>query len=397
MKTPLLLIESLPQAFRMIKQMNLSPEWDSDYRTAARQALRDILEERMNDRLERYLDEVGRSLADRRNGYYCRHLLTELGDIELRVPRSRKRSMLEVVRAYARRVGCVERMILACFVLGISTRKIAHALMPLLGEPVSPSVVSRVARLLDEAVQSFHRRPLARPYRFLLFDGVVLKRRTGAGAVRRIVLVVLGITAEGRKEILDFRIAHAESQSAWEPFLADLYRRGLTGKGLEMIITDGAPGLLAALPFVYPQVPLQRCWVHKTRNILNYARKGDQPAMKKNLHAISHAASLLREAQGALKSFCRIWQTLYPRAVKSLMNHEEQLLAFFRIKEPELWSSIRTTNLIERRFREVSRRTRPMGVFSDRTSMERILYAIFTHENLKENTMTPFLIMTHNS
>ena len=168
MKTPLLLIESLPQAFRMIKQMNLSPEWDSDYRTAARQALRDILEERMNDRLERYLDEVGRSLADRRNGYYCRHLLTELGDIELRVPRSRKRSMLEVVRAYARRVGCVERMILACFVLGISTRKIAHALMPLLGEPVSPSVVSRVARLLDEAVQSFHRRPLARPYRFLL-------------------------------------------------------------------------------------------------------------------------------------------------------------------------------------------------------------------------------------
>jgi transposase-like protein len=163
-----------------------------------------------------------------------------------------------------------------------------------------------------------------------------------------------------------------------------------------MIITDGAPGLLAALPFVYPQVPLQRCWVHKTRNILNYARKGDQPAMKKNLHAISHAASL-REAQGALKSFCRIWQTLYPRAVKSLMNHEEQLLAFFRIKEPELWSSIRTTNLIERRFREVRRRTRPMGVFSDRTSMERILYAIFTHENLKENTMTPFLIMTHNS
>jgi transposase-like protein len=234
MKTQSLMIESLPQAFRMIKQMNLSPGWDSDYRAAARQALRDILEERMNDRLERYLDEVGRSLADRRNGYYCRHLLTELGDIELRVPRSRKRSMLEVVRAYARRVGCVERMILACFVLGISTRKIAHALMPVLGEPVSPSVVSRVARLLDEAVQSFHRHPLARPYRFLLFDGVVLKRRTGAGAARRVVLVVLGITAEGRKEILDFRIAHAESQSAWEPFLTDLYRRGLTGKGLKM-------------------------------------------------------------------------------------------------------------------------------------------------------------------
>ena len=396
MKTQSLLIESLPQAFRIIKQMNLSPQWDSEYRTAARQALRDILEERMNDRLDRYLDAVGRSLADRRNGHYCRHLLTELGDIELRVPRSRKTSMLEVVRAYARRVGCVERMILACFVLGISTRKMAHALMPVLGEPVSPSVVSRVARLLDEAVTSFHKRPLRRPYRFLLFDGVVLKRRTGAGAAKRVVLVALGVTAEGHKEILDFRIAHAESRSAWELFLADLLRRGLTGEGLEMIVTDGGQGLLAALPFVYPQVPLQRCWVHKTRNVLNYARKSDQTAMKKDLHAISHAAGL-REAQAALQRFCRIWRPLYPKAVKSLMNHEEELLAFFRLPHPELWPTIRTTNLIERRFREVRRRTRPMGVFSDRTSMERILYAIFTHENLKEKTMTPFLIMTHNS
>ncbi len=396
MKTQSLLIESLPQAFRIIKQMNLSPQWDSEYRTAARQALRDILEERMNDRLDRYLDAVGRSLADRRNGHYCRHLLTELGDIELRVPRSRKTSMLEVVRAYARRVGCVERMILACFVLGISTRKMAHALMPVLGEPVSPSVVSRVARLLDEAVTSFHKRPLRRPYRFLLFDGVVLKRRTGAGAAKRVVLVALGVTAEGHKEILDFRIAHAESRSAWELFLADLLRRGLTGEGLEMIVTDGGQGLLAALPFVYPQVPLQRCWVHKTRNVLNYARKSDQTAMKKDLHAISHAAGL-REAQRALKAFCHRWQPLYPKAVKSLMNHEEELLAFFRLPHPELWPTIRTTNLIERRFREVRRRTRPMGVFSDRTSMERILYAIFTHENLKEKTMTPFLIMTHNS
>lgn len=109
------------------------------------------------------------------------------------------------------------------------------------------------------------------------------------------------------------------------------------------------------------------------------------------------SAPSLRKAQRALKAFCRTWQPLYPEAVKSLMTHEEQLLAFFRIQKPTLWPSIRTTNLIERRFRKVRRRTRPMGVFSDRTSMERILYAVFTHENLKEKTTTPFLIMTHNS
>lgn len=126
-------ISSLPQAFAIIKEMNLSPEWDSDYRLAVRKALVHILEDRMEERLARYLQEMGRRLSDRRNGYFSRHLLTEIGDIELSVPRTRRWSTVEVVRAYARRVDQLERMILACFVLGLSTRKAAHALMPVFG------------------------------------------------------------------------------------------------------------------------------------------------------------------------------------------------------------------------------------------------------------------------
>jgi putative transposase len=390
-------IWSLPQAYEVIKQMNLSPEWDSDYRFAAREALAEILEDRMNGRIDRYLRELGRSLPDRRNGSFPRHLLTEMGDIELDVPRTRHWSAVGVVRAYARRVDQVDRMILACFVLGLSTRKVAHALMPVLGEAVSATTVSRVAKILDRAVEAFHRRPLTKSYRFLVFDGVVLKRRTGMGSVKRIVLVVLGITPEGKKEIIDFRIAHAESQAAWEVFLTDLYRRGLRGQGLEMIITDGGKGLLAALPFIYPHIPLQRCWAHKVRNILDRVRKKDRDAMKKDLHKISHAQGL-RQAQTALRRFSDQWISIYPRAVASLKANDEELLAFFRIKDPKLWPQIRTTNAIERRFREVKRRTRPMGVFSDRTSMERILYAVFAYENLKEKTWTPFLMeVTQNS
>ena len=390
-------IQSLPQAFEVIKQMNLTPGWDSDYRFAARNALVRILEDRMEDRLDRYLVYMGRSLPDRRNGYFSRHLLTELGDIELDVPRTRLRSAVEVVRAYARRVDQVDRMILACFVLGLSTRKVAHALMPVLGEAVSAATVSRVAKILDIAVEAFHRRPLTKSYRFLVFDGVVLKRRTGMGSVKRIILVALGITPEGKKEIIDFRIAHAESQAAWEVFLSDLYRRGLRGKELEMIITDGGKGLLAALPFIYPHIPLQRCWVHKTGNVMNHVRKRDWRVVKKDLHRISYAKGI-REAQSALKRFYRKWNSLYPKAVVSLKNNEEELLAFFQIKDASLWPRIRTTNAIERRFREVRRRTRPMGVFSDRTSMERILYAVFAYENLKEKTWTPFLTeVTQNS
>jgi transposase-like protein len=387
-----LMIRSLPEAHRVIKQMNLTGmELDSDYREAGRKSLEGILQDKMQDRISRHLDEMARKVeADRRNGSFSRHLLTELGAIELQIPRTRRTSAVGVVRAYARRAQQIDRMILACFVLGLSTRKVSQALLPILGEPVSATTVSRVAKSLDEAVDGFHKRPLKNRYRFLLFDGVVLKRKTGGGARRRVVLVALGITPEGHKEVIDFFIAPGESQGAWEEFLCDLYRRGLTAQGVALIITDGGKGLLAALPLVYPRIPLQRCWAHKGRNVLNYVRMADQQAVKRDLHKISHAQSI-RKAQKAVRNFSIRWRKRYPKAVKCLMADEEELLAFFRIPEPPLRPQIRTTNAIERRFREVRRRTRPMGVFSDRTSMERILYAVFTYENLRQGIGTPFL------
>jgi putative transposase len=389
-------IDSLPQAYEVIKEMNLDTD-ESDYRSAGRQSLEAILEGRMQERITYYLEEMDRlGAADRRNGYFSRHLLTELGDIELSIPRTRHFSPVSIVRAYARRAPQVDRLILACFVLGISTRKVSQALLPVLGEPVSPTTVSRVAQSLDTAVAAFHLRPIKRPYRFLIFDGVVLKRRTGAGSVKRVVLVALGITEEGRKEVIDFHIAPGESQGAWEGFLTDLYKRGLTEQGVELVVTDGGKGLLAALPMVYPGIPIQRCWAHKSRNVLNYVRKADHEAVKADLHAIQYASGI-REAQKGIGAFAHRWNQTYPKAVACLCADEEQLLTFLQIKDPSWWSQIRTTNAIERRFREVRRRTRPMGVFSDRTSMERILYAVFSYENLRQGVATPFLTVTQNS
>ena len=230
----------------------------------------------------------------------------------------------------------------------------------------------------------------------MILDGVVLKRRTGAGSVKRVVLVALGITAEGKKEVIDFGIAQGESEWAWQRFLCDLYQRGLEGEGLEMIVTDGGRGLLAALALVYPGVEIQRCWAHKSRNVLNYVRKADQKRVKSDLHRISRTQSLKR-AQRALGRFCSRWKELYPKAVRCLLSDEEDLLSFYKIKDTSLWPQIRTTNAIERRFKEVRRRTRPMETFSDRTSMERILYAVFSYENLRQRSSTPFLAVTQNS
>ena len=308
---------------------------------------------------------------------------------------TRRYSPTEVVRAYARRTREVDRVILAGFVLGLSTRKVGETLLALLGRSVSPSTVSQVAKTLDAAVAAFHRRPLQNRYQALMLDGVVLSRKTGAGALRRPVLVALGLRHDGKKEIIDFRLAASESAAEWEKFLADLYRRGLTGEGLEMICVDGGAGLLAALPMIFPGIAVQRCWAHKIRNVLDKVKRADQPAIKRALHKIMNAANA-PAARAAARKFANRFEAKYPAAVACLRNDLDELLTCFRYKSEGQRRKVRTTNAIERRFREVRRRTRPMGTFQDRTSMDRILFAVFTHENKSQGVSTPFLLTQNN-
>ncbi len=390
-------ITSLPMAFEVVKAMQGDGlEWGEGYRPLGRQALAEIIEDQMAAAVDRHLEQLqADEAADRRNGYYRRHLLTELGDIELSVPRTRRYSPVEVVRAYARRTREIDRVILAGFVLGLSTRKVGETLLALLGRKVSPNTVSQVAKTLDAAVAAFHRRPLQNRYQALMLDGVVLSRKTGAGALRRPVLVALGLRRDGKKEVIDFRLATSESAAEWEKFLTDLYRRGLTGEGLDMICVDGGAGLLAALPSAFHGIPVQRCWAHKIRNVLDKVRKADQPKVKRALHKIMNAANA-PAARAAARKLANRFADKYPAAVACLRNDLDELLTCFRYKSEDQRRKVRTTNAIERRFREVRRRTRPMGTFQDRTSMDRILFAVFTHENKSQGVSTPFLLTQNN-
>ena len=386
-------IRSLPRAFELVKGMQAQGlEWGEGYRALGRQAIAEILQGQMAQSVDAHLDRMAAlEEADRRNGFYPRHLLTELGDIELAVPRTRRFAPIAVVRAYARRPEQVDRMILSCFVLGLSVRKVGEALLPILGRPISPSTVSTVAKQLDAVVAAFHARPLKDRYRALMLDGVVLARRTGAGAIRRPVLVALGLRGDGKKEVIDFRLAQSESAAEWERFLGDLIRRGLTGDNLEMICVDGGSGLLAALPTAYPDIPVQRCWAHKMRNVLAKVRQADQVAVKTDLQAVINAKTL-PQARSAARRFADHWEQDYPRAVACLREDLDELLTCWRYRSLAQRKKVRTTNAIERRFREVRRRTRPMGVFSDRTSMDRILFAVFNHENRNQGVSTPLLL-----
>lgn len=384
---------------RALKEINAF-EWEGDFKPMARQALKEMVEKRLEEEMTEHMGlaryEHGADRADYRNGHYVRHLLTEMGDIEVLVPRSRRGGFpSKLIERYARRCRSVDKVLLGCFCLGLSTRKAASVLAPVLGERVSASTISRLASQLDGEVARYHSRPLTDQYRYLFFDGVVLKSKGAAKVQKKILLCAFGITVEGKQEMIDFYAAPSESQACWEAFLNDLYRRGITGRCCELIATDGGTGLHAALQIVYPKILIQRCWAHKTRNVLDKVKKADQQAVKKALNRISHASTHL-EAREAYWRLSARWRKVYPRAVACLEKDLDELLVFFQIKNAELWSRLRTTNLIERSFREVRRRTRPMGVMANTRSLQRIVFAVFHHLNQNWNQNTPKKI-THNS
>ncbi|MGB7950209.1 MAG: transposase [Candidatus Binatia bacterium] len=193
---------------RAIKEVNAF-EWEGDFKPMARRALKELMEKRLEEEMAEYLGlsryEHAPDRQDYRNGYYGRHLLTEIGDIEVLVPRSRKGKFpTRLFERYARRCGSVDRVLLACFCLGLSTRKAASVLAPVLGEKVSASTISRIARALDQEVSRYHNRALEDRYRYLFFDGVVLKSKGAVKVQKKILLCAFGITVEGRHEMIDF-------------------------------------------------------------------------------------------------------------------------------------------------------------------------------------------------
>lgn len=389
-------IKTLPEALRVIKEMNLTSadEWAGEYRDAARDTVGKVLKDQMEERVAGHLSwAYNKGIPDRRNGSYIRHVLTELGTVALSVPRTRCFTPKGIIAAYARRIREIDHLILACFLLGLSTRKVGIALSTLLGERISPQTVSRVARTLDDAVKAFHRRRITTRFRALILDGIIIKRRTGAGTLTRPVLVALGIRQDGKKEVIDFRLAKSESGAEWKVFLTDLFNRGVAG--FEVICADGGQGLISILPEVYPHIPLQRCWAHKMRNILDKVPRKKQSAVKTGLQKIYRAHNLV-EAHCYAKRWVRSWSDKYPKAVKCLQDDFEDLLTCFQFTDADFRKAIRTTNAIERRFREARRRTRPMGVFSDRTSIERILYAVFMYENINLG-VCPVFVLTQNT
>jgi len=324
---------------------------------------------------------------DYRNGYYERDFVTRFGTIRLRIARTRAKNFLPPgLEKFQRRAPELAMLIREAFLRGISTRQVGRVVATLSGETVSAQTVSNLIRDLDEAVRQFHQAQLQDEWAYLFLDGVSLRVRRPAGRQRVQMLVAYGVRRDGTRQLLAFLRTRGESQADWEALLQDLYRRGLQGKNLQLIVTDGCPGLAAAIQTIYPRALHQRCWVHKMRNILEKVRKCDYDAVKADAQAI-YLADGRAQAQAAARAFARRWRTAYPRMVRQLEADLTELLSFFRFPR-HLWKKLRTTNIIERCFVEVRRRTRPMVCFVNVQSVDRIIYSIFQRFNLEWKNRT---------
>ena len=359
--------------------------------------LRQILEADSEQQMAAYLGlqpyerpPEGEAREDSRNGYYERDYVTALGPLRLRIRRTRKRSFLpRGIRTLERRVPEIAEMIRQAFVQGISTRAVGRVVALLTDEPVSAQTVSRLTRVLDREVAKCQQAPLADEWAYLLLVGVWIKVRRAFGPQRVLLLVAYGVRSDGSRQLLAFSRARAESQAAWEAFLWNLHERGLRGVPLQMVLSDGCPGLAAAIETIYPRARHQRCWVHKMRNLRDRVRRRDQAAVKRDAQRI-YLAPNAAQARQAFQRFRVHGQGAYPALVRRLERDLPELLAFFDFPQP-LWRKLRTTNAIERCFVEVRRRTRPMVLFVNLASVERIIYAIFQRFNRQWQNRTPAL------
>lgn len=339
------------------------------------------LEEEMIYRLQ--AQRYGRSRARKgwRNGYYYRDVVWEQGLIaHLRVPRARQRlEDSRILERYKRRQKQVNQLVREMFLAGVSTRRVGEVLQPVLGETISASTVSNILKALDREVAAFLSRPIEDNFVYLLLDGITLRVQSPKGVQKKLILVAYGINEQSQRQIISFRLATAESEEQWRVFLDHLFNRGLEGKSLRMVITDGCTGLHQALDIVYPDVPRQRCWAHKLRNVSDKLPKRLHGACMSGARHI-YQAETQREARARFQQWATEWRETVPRAVECIERKLDELLSFLSCPKED-WKKVRTTNAIERSFREVRRRIKPMSCFTNAESCRRIIYGIVTHLN----------------
>src|SRR6266567_4995128 len=328
-------------------------------RELARGAIRIVLEDVMREELNALIGvgwgECSPKRKGYRNGFYRRDLVTSSGRIEdINVPRDREGQFhTQVFERYSRYEPHIAEGLTQMFVAGTSTHKVGEVAQTLLGVAPSASAISRLNQTLTQQFETWRERSLQTPWRIVYLDGIHFSIRHGDKADSTIILTALGVDATGNKEVLALQACAEESKEGWLGLLQDLRRRGATQ--IDLIITDGHDGLLAAVGELFAATPRQRCLVHKQRNVLNAIPRRERGDVQAELVGIWEQPTK-QEALIQLAAFKAKYAQRYPEAVRSLAEDEEHLLTFYAFPQV-MHRHIQTTNAIESLFSNVRQRT----------------------------------------
>ncbi len=333
-----------------------------------RKGAKELIHQAVNAELEELLAEYSEQKIDGRqavirNGFLPRRTIqTGLGDVDVQVPKIRDKSRQGIkfnsilIPPYLKRTESIEELLPVLYLKGISTGDFSEALKSLLGanaKGLSSGTISRLKQQWQEEHKSWSKRDLERKkYVYIWADGVYFNIRSEEA--KQCILIIIGVNEYGKKELIAIEDGYRESTQSWTELLEDIRHRGLS-TAPKLAIGDGALGFWNAISKVYPETRHQRCWVHKTANVLNKLPKSVQPKVKEALHDI-WMAETRNDAYKAFDSTVKRFGDKYPGAIKCLVKDKEQMLAFYDFPAVH-WQHIRTSNPIESTFATVRLRT----------------------------------------
>jgi transposase-like protein len=373
----------------------LFDDWFDPIETCIRDRVRELIEEMIRRELEEVLSrprygrrpkskddgELAAGVAGHRHGSRVRTLMGTFGKTEIAVPRARLNTAdgktaewkSQALRAYQRRTVAADALIASTYLSGTNTRRVRRTLKALFGGAVGKDVVSRVWRKVKSDWDAWNSRSLAdEPIVRLILDGTVVRVRLDRKATSISLLVVLGVRQDGQKVLLAVKQMGGESTAAWRTVLDDLVKRGL--RRPELLIIDGGSGLESAIAAVWDGVPVQRCTVHKHRNLLAHAPERLHDEITADYNDMIYAATR-KEIETRRKAFIRKWRLKHRAVADSLEEAGDRLFTFARLPQSQ-WRSVRTTNAIERLHEEFKRRIKTQTVLPSADTAAMLFWAL---------------------
>jgi putative transposase len=375
------------------KTADLFDNWFDPIETEVRARAREFIEELIRGELDEALarpryerskkaaDEGRAGVTGHRHGSRTRSLTGTFGPVEIAVPRARLDTPAggtsewksQALRAYQRRTLAADALIASTYLAGTNTRRVRRALAALFGGAVGKDTVSRTWRKVKSDWDAWNARSLAdEPIVRLILDGTVVRVRLDRKATSISLLVILGVRADGQKVLLAIKSMGGESAEAWRSVLDGLIRRGL--RRPEFLIVDGSGGLDSAIAAVWDGVPVQRCTVHKHRNLLAHAPERLHDEVTADYNDMIYATTP-EEITARRKAFIRKWRLKHRAVADSLEEAGERLFAFTRLP-PGQWRSARTTNAIERLHEEFKRRIKTQTVLPSADTAAMLFWAL---------------------